>query len=79
VRWDNPADKAVVGTELLREIEEQMVKIKQNLKASQDRKKCYVDNTKNHNKFLLGDHVFLKVNAKKISLKLENCSKLEAH
>jgi hypothetical protein len=34
VSWDNPVDKAVVGPDLLRETEEQMIKIKQNLKAS---------------------------------------------
>ena len=28
VSWDNPADKAVVGPELLKEMEEQMLKIK---------------------------------------------------
>jgi hypothetical protein len=33
----------VVGPYLLREIEEQMTKIRKNLKAAQDRKKIYVD------------------------------------
>jgi hypothetical protein len=33
VSWDNPADRAVVGPELLREMEEKLLKIKQNLKA----------------------------------------------
>jgi hypothetical protein len=37
VRWDNPADREVVGPELLKEMEEQMLEIKQNLKAAQDR------------------------------------------
>jgi hypothetical protein len=37
VSWDNPNDRAVVGPELLKEMEEQMLKIKQNLKVSQDR------------------------------------------
>ena len=36
VRWDNPADRTVVGPELLKEMEDQMFKIKQNLKAA-----CY--------------------------------------
>jgi hypothetical protein len=31
--WDNPIDRAVVGPHLLREMEEKMLKIKQNLKA----------------------------------------------
>jgi hypothetical protein len=34
VSWDNPVDREVVGPELLKEMEEQMLKIKQNLKAT---------------------------------------------
>jgi hypothetical protein len=34
VSWDNPADRAVIGPELLKEMEDQMIKIKQNLKAA---------------------------------------------
>jgi hypothetical protein len=37
MRWDNPADRIVVGPELLKEMEDQMIKIKKNLKATQDR------------------------------------------
>jgi hypothetical protein len=37
VSWDNPTDREMVGLELLREMEEKMLKIKQNLKAAQDR------------------------------------------
>jgi hypothetical protein len=37
VSWDNPTDRAIIGPELLREMEEHMVKIKQNLKTTHDR------------------------------------------
>jgi hypothetical protein len=37
VSWDNPIDKVVLGTELLKDMDDQMVKIKKNLKATQDR------------------------------------------
>jgi hypothetical protein len=37
VSWDNPTDRVVLGPELLKDMEDQMVKIKQNLKATQDR------------------------------------------
>jgi hypothetical protein len=79
VSWDNLVDRAVIGLDLLREMEEKMLKIKQNLKASQDRKKIYVDKGRTHREFKVGDHVFLKVKSNRSSLKLENCSKLEAH
>jgi hypothetical protein len=78
VRWDNPIDRAVVGPDLLREMEEQMIKIKQNLKDYQDRRKSYADKGRNHREFKVGDHVFLKVKANKSSLKLGNFSKLAA-
>jgi hypothetical protein len=57
-------------------MEEQMLKIKQNLKANQDRKKRYVDKGRTHREFKVGNHVFLKVKSNRSSLKLGNCSKL---
>jgi hypothetical protein len=41
--WDNPADSVVLGSELLKDMKDQVVKIKQNLKAAQDRHKVYAD------------------------------------
>jgi hypothetical protein len=61
VNCDNPVDREMVGPYFLREMEEQMIKIKQNLKAAQDRKKSYVDKGRTHKEFKVGDHVFLKV------------------
>ena len=78
VSWDNPADREVVGLELLKEMEEKMLKIKQNLKDAQDRQKIYVDKNRTHKEFKVGDHVFLKVKAKSSSLKLGSCAKLAA-
>jgi hypothetical protein len=78
VSWDNPTDRVVVGLDLLREMEEQMLKIKKNLKDAQDRQKIYVDKGRTHREFKVGDHVFLKVKANRSSLKLGNCSKLVA-
>jgi hypothetical protein len=56
-----------------------MMKIKKNLKATHDRKKIYAEKGRTHREFKVGDNVFLKVKAKRSSLKLGNCSKLEAH
>jgi hypothetical protein len=55
-----------------------MIKIKHNLKAAQDRQKCYADKNKTHKEFKVGDHVFLKVKANRSSMKLGSCAKLEA-
>ena len=37
IRWDNLENIVVVGPDLLREMEEKMLKIKQNLKATQEK------------------------------------------
>ena len=34
VSWDNPTNRVVLGPEILKKMEEQMIKIKQNLKAA---------------------------------------------
>jgi hypothetical protein len=59
-------------------MEEQMLKIKQNLKVAQDRKKSYADKNRTHEDFKVGDHVFLKVKSNRSSLKMGSCSKLAA-
>jgi hypothetical protein len=68
----------VIRLELLKEMEEKMLNIKQNLKSSQDMHKIYVDKNITDKEFKVGDHVFLKVKADISSLKMGNCSKLEA-
>ena len=55
-----------------------MLKIKQNLKVAQDRKKSYADKNKTRGEFKVGDHVFLKLKANRSSLKLGNCAKSTA-
>ena len=35
--WDNPVNKVVLRTESLKEMEKEVVKIRQNLKVAQDR------------------------------------------
>jgi hypothetical protein len=51
VSWDNPTICAVVGPDLLWEMEENMVKIRQSLKVVQDRKKSCVDKGITHKEF----------------------------
>jgi hypothetical protein len=51
-------------------MEEKMVKIKKNLKVSQDRQNNCENKGRTHRKFKVGDHVFLKVKGRHSSLKL---------
>ena len=61
---------------MLKEMEQEVVKIRQKLKAAQDRHKSYVDKHRMNREFNVGDHVYLRVRARKSSLKLESCAKL---
>jgi hypothetical protein len=55
-----------------------MVRIKHNLKATQDGQKSYGDKNMAAREFKVGEHVILKVKLKNISLKLGSCINLVA-
>jgi hypothetical protein len=78
VSWDNPTDRVVLGIKLLKDMEDQMVRIKQNLKEVEYRQKVYPYKNTTNRKFKVGEHVILKVNPKKIYLKFGICTNLES-
>jgi hypothetical protein len=57
-------------------MEDQVVKIKHNLKATQDRQKVYPNKNRTTTEFKVGEHVLIKLKPKKSSLKLGSCTKL---
>jgi hypothetical protein len=59
-------------------MEYHMIRIKKNLKESQDRQKIYADKNMTNREYKVGEHVILKVKPKKISLNLGSCTKLAA-
>ena len=74
--WYNPVNRIVLGPELLKEMEQEVSNIRQNLKATQDRQKNYVDNHRVHRELCDGDHVYLRVRARKSSLKIGSCGQV---
>jgi hypothetical protein len=68
--WDNPTDKLVLGPGLIKDMEDQMVRIKNNLNANQDRQKHYADKNMSTREFKVGDKFILKVKPNISSLKL---------
>ena len=52
--WDNPMNRVVLGPELLKEMEQEVVKIRQNLKVAQDRQKSYADKHRMNREFSVG-------------------------
>ncbi len=57
-------------------MEEQDVKINLNLKAMCDRKNSYADKGKIPRYFKVGENMLLKVEPKKIYLKVQSCTKM---
>ena len=76
VTWDNLVNRVVLGPELLKEMEQEVVRIRQNMKVAQDRHKSYVDKHRMNREFSVGDHVYLTVKEKKSFLKLGSCAKI---
>ena len=76
VTWDNPVNKIFPCPYLLKEMEQEVANIKQNLKAAQDRHKSYANKHRVHIGFSVGDHVYLRVRENKCSLKLGSHAKL---
>ena len=76
VTWDNPMNRVVLSPKLLKEMEQEFVKIKQNIKATQGRLKIYADKHRMNREFSIRDHVYPRVKAKKSSLNLRSCAKM---
>ena len=69
-------NKVVLILELIKEMEQEVVKIRQNLKAAQDIQKSYADKHRVNMEFSVGDHVYLRVNPRNSSLNPGSCAKL---
>ena len=67
----------MLGIELLKDMEITMKHVQQNFKVTQDGKRFYADLKRTPREFQVGDHVYIKVNPKKSTLRLGKCKKLE--
>jgi hypothetical protein len=63
-------DRITIEPDMLKEMEQQVMQIKQNLKIAQDRKKSYVDRKRIPREFNMGDHAYLRVRPMKSSLRM---------
>ena len=76
VTWDHPMNRIVLGPEFLKEMQQEVAKIKKNLTAGQDRQKSYAYKHRVHKEFSVGDHVYLRVRPRNSSLKVWSCANL---
>jgi hypothetical protein len=79
IKSNNPVDRITIELDMLKEMEQQVVQIRQNLNISQDRQKSYIDRKRTPREFKTRDHVYLRVRPKKSSLRMGACAKLEPH
>jgi hypothetical protein len=59
--WDQTGESQVFGTDVLRNAEDQVRVIRENLRVEQSRQKTYADNRRRDLVFEVGDYVYLKV------------------
>jgi hypothetical protein len=62
INWDNLVERVTLGPDMLKEMEQQVIQIKQNMKVAQDRQKIYADRfleNRTPREFKVGDHVYL--------------------
>ena len=77
IPWINKVDILMLGPDLLKEIEQIMNQVQSNKKIAHDKQKSHVDLKITKKEFHVGEHVFVKVKARKFSFKLGSCAKLE--
>eukprot|EP00253_Pinus_taeda_P012395 PITA_12395 len=74
--WGGPEDRLMLGPEMLNEMEELVKKVRSNLKATQDRKKNFVEWKRRSKEYQVGDHVYVRIRAKNSTLQWSGCTKL---
>jgi hypothetical protein len=76
ISWRNPVNRITIGPDMLKEMEQQVIQIKQNLKVAQNRQKSYVNQKRTPREFKTGYHVYLRVRPRKSSVRMGDCAKL---
>jgi len=66
----------MLGPEMLKEMEEMVKKVWSNLKGAQDRKNNFSDWKRRFKEYQVGDHVYVRIQAKRSTLQWSWCAKL---
>ena len=61
MHWSETGESQIFGPEILKEAEQQVQIIKENLRTTQSRQKSYVDTRRRELEFEVGDYVYWKV------------------
>ncbi|GJR70132.1 putative reverse transcriptase domain-containing protein [Tanacetum coccineum] len=76
VLWAEIEEGSLIGPELVQEMTDKVVVIKEKLKAARDRQKSYANNKRKSLEFEVGDHVMLKVSPWKCMVRFGKKGKL---
>ncbi|GJZ17629.1 putative reverse transcriptase domain-containing protein [Tanacetum coccineum] len=76
VLWVEIGESSLIGPELIQEMTDKVVLIKEKLKAARDRQKSYADNRRKPLEFEVGDRVMLKVSPWKGVIRFRKKGKL---
>eukprot|EP00253_Pinus_taeda_P030964 PITA_30964 len=74
--WGGPEDKLSLGPKMLKEMEDMVKKVSANLKAAQDWQKSFADRKRRFKEYQIGDHVFVRIQARRSTLQWSGCAKL---
>eukprot|EP00253_Pinus_taeda_P013537 PITA_13537 len=74
--WGGPEDRLSLGLDTLTEMEDMVKRVRANLKAAQDKQKNFADRKRRFKEYLVGDHVYIKIQAKRSTLQWSGCAKL---
>eukprot|EP00253_Pinus_taeda_P020845 PITA_20845 len=74
--WGGPEDKLILGPEMLKEMEDMVKRVRANLKAAQDRQKSFADRKRRFTEYKIGDHVFVRIQARRSTLQWSGYAKL---
>eukprot|EP00253_Pinus_taeda_P024210 PITA_24210 len=71
-----PEEKLRLGPEMLKEMEDMVKRVCSNLKAAQDRQKRFADWKRRFKEYQAGDHIYVRIQARKSTLEWSRCAKL---
>eukprot|EP00253_Pinus_taeda_P020563 PITA_20563 len=74
--WSGHEDKLRLGPEMLKEMEDMVKMVRSNLKAAHDRQKSFADGKRRFKEYQVGDHVYVRIKARKIIMQWSRCAKL---
>ena len=61
IHWDEVGEKKLLGPDMIQEMTEAVLQIRQRIQTAQNRQKSYADRRRRTLEFAIGDQVFLKV------------------